>query len=651
MSDTTDTIVRITQATDQDLLDSVIGTLSDEYQNGDDDAADEKYIRFRQGMRSQLLSSDVEESTLYRKGVNRSSDFVIRNGELQEYRGRSTKVTIPDNVTVIGERAFYRNRFLIEVSMSASVKMISDSAFAGCQSLRTVKFSDEILFMGRRAFSDCTALTSAALPKNLVYAGKLAFAGCQSLLSVKINQTLKIIEEGMLMSCAGLRSIEIPEGVTYIAPCAFAFCSELEKAELSDTVERIGACSFFGCQLTQITIPSSVNVIGEFAFGCFAKGTAYYCDTGFVLISRNNEAAKQYASEHQLGYSNADFVIVNGVLKQYTGAAQNVVIPGGVSVIGEGAFDGNTSVRRVVIPDSVTRIESIAFRESGLTEFWIGRNVQSLGDAVFSFCSNLKTVDLNSNALHTIGAYVFDGCGRIEELHLPRNLTQIESGSFTVANGLLPHVALRKIEVDAKNPALRSINGVLYSKDLKTLIFYPQGRTQTEFIVPSHVETIGEGAFTYAINLRSVTIPGSTKVIGKEAFSDCDSLSRLQIKNGVREIGTMAFCYCSSIRSVQIPGSVKKIPPCAFSECSELKSVVLDEGIKEIEENAFEDCKKLKSVLVPSSVTRIGESAFGTFLGEDGEEYPVPDFMLYGSSGSIAEKYAEDCGVNFFAVW
>lgn len=642
--------VRIGHASDLELLDSVIGAISDSYQKGENDVVDEKYEGFKQTVRSSLLSSDDNTAGAYAHRGDGSVDFVIRDGELKEYRGHQAKVVIPDNVVIIGERAFRNNRDLVEVIMDSSVRMISDSAFYGCTALRTVFFSDEIYFLGNRAFSDCTSLTAVTLPTELMYAGKLAFSGCRNLRQLTINSKLKIIEEGMFLYCGRLKSVAIPNGISYIAPCAFAFCFSLEEAEIPDSVERIGACSFFGCRLSQIAVPSSVSVINRFAFACFAEENAYYIYSGFRMTGQNSAAAARYASEHGLEYRESSFKIDHGVLKQYLGSEPTVVIPDEVTVIGEKAFDGNTDVCRVVIPDSVTAIEDCAFRESGLTEFRIGKHVESIGGAAFGFCKGLRKVDLDSDALRTVGEYAFLGCEELEEFCLPGNLTNITGVSFAVFDILGSGSRLKSIKVDPRNPEFRSIDGILYTRDFKTLIRYPDGKTQATFTVPAHVERVGEEAFSNARYLESVTVPGSTRTIGQAAFEQCTSLKFVQISNGVREIGDSAFSDCHSLKTVKIPRSVKKIGPAAFCDCSELRAVIFEEGIEEIAEYAFDDCKKMKSVTIPSSVMKIGDCAFGTYPGDDLEALMVPDFTICSKQNSAAEQYAADYGINFRAL-
>lgn len=107
------------------------------------------------------------------------------------------------------------------------------------------------------------------------------------------------------------------------------------------------------------------------------------------------------------------FLIVNGVLKQYTGTAEHVVIPSGVTSIGFGAFNSCYTIKSVSIPSSVTSIEAQAFWKcTDLRSVTIPSSVTSVGNQVFYQCTNLRTVIFPESVTH-IGLYVFSGCDNV----------------------------------------------------------------------------------------------------------------------------------------------------------------------------------------------------------------------------------------------
>ncbi|MBO5712625.1 MAG: leucine-rich repeat domain-containing protein [Clostridia bacterium] len=104
--------------------------------------------------------------------------------------------------------------------------------------------------------------------------------------------------------------------------------------------------------------------------------------------------------------------------------------------------------------------------------------------------------------------------------------------------------------VDDNNTYYKDVDGVLYTKDGKTLICYPAGKTATTFIISSTVISIGYAAFSSCSKLTSVVIPESVISIGYAAFTYCTSLSSVVIPDSVISIGEGAFCECVSLTSI-----------------------------------------------------------------------------------------------------
>jgi hypothetical protein len=109
---------------------------------------------------------------------------------------------------------------------------------------------------------------------------------------------------------------------------------------------------------------------------------------------------------------------------------------------------------------------------------------------------------------------------------LPAGVTNIGMMTFSDCN------SLSSISVDANNKNFTAIDGVLYSKDQKTLLAYPAGKRDTSYIVPAGVTSIGDDAFQGCARLTSVTIPGSVTSIGDDAFRGCESLTSVTFGTG-----------------------------------------------------------------------------------------------------------------------
>ncbi len=141
---------------------------------------------------------------------------------------------------------------------------------------------------------------------------------------------------------------------------------------------------------------------------------------------------------------------------------------------------------------------------------------------------------------------------------------------------------------------------------------------------------------------------GGKKVtaIGTMAFGRRVGITSVTIPSSVTNIEWRAFSFCRDLKSVTIPFSVTKIERMAFSDCSSLTSVTISSGVKEIGDSAFAGCNALTSITIPESVTRIGRSAIG--YGRRGSYWvKIPNFVIYGTRGSEAERYTKEKGFTF----
>ena len=180
----------------------------------------------------------------------------------------------------------------------------------------------------------------------------------------------------------------------------------------------------------------------------------YVCTTGMRQVLRPLEYIPTYT-------------ITDGIVKDGGSCAGNVVIPAGVTSIGNYAFYFAPSVTSITIPASVTNIGNKAFEHaSSLTSITIPAGVTSIGDSAFYGATKLTS-----------------------------------------------------ITVDAGNQNFTSIDGVLFNKDATTLIQYPLGKTETKYSIPAGVTSIGESAIEQASSLTSITIPASVASIGDYAFA------------------------------------------------------------------------------------------------------------------------------------
>ncbi len=153
--------------------------------------------------------------------------------------------------------------------------------------------------------------------------------------------------------------------------------------------------------------------------------------------------------------------------------------------------------------------------------------------------------------------------------------------------------ALRAIYVDEDNPYFTDIDGVLFSKDMKTMYLYPtyhiahlqdigkveEGWYDTHpetYDVPEGVEKIATGCFYKTWGIQQINLPSTLKEIGKMAFFRCQSLKLIDLPDGLEKIGSDSFSYCFSMTgALYIPKSVQQIDHHAFYKCN-----VEDDGVE-----------------------------------------------------------------------
>ena len=131
--------------------------------------------------------------------------------------------------------------------------------------------------------------------------------------------------------------------------------------------------------------------------------------------------------------------------------------------------------------------------------------------------------------IERVGHNTFDYLKDLKKVQIPATVTNIECCFYDCRN-------LSAINVDEANPEFCSIDGVLYTKDHKKLIAYPNAHGK-EYIVPDGVEEIGHFTFKSCCDLEVIKLPKTVKKIGTNAFYRCDKLKYVYIPDGIRKIG------------------------------------------------------------------------------------------------------------------
>ena len=174
-------------------------------------------------------------------------------------------------------------------------------------------------------------------------------------------------------------------------------------------------------------------------------------------------------------------------------------------------------------------------------------------------------------------------------------------------------------ELESRVSRYRTVDGILYSGDMKTLILCPAGKTG-EITIPDGVERIRKQAF-FGSKINKVIFPDSLVRLQKEAFYGCENLKEIDFGNGIEQIGGDGsqdiFSGCAFEKLV-FPPQVKEIGINAFYSCGELQEIIFEDGLKYIREGAFKNCPKLTEINLPASIKELGMDAFLCEVLRDG---------------------------------
>ena len=311
---------------------------------------------------------------------------------------------------------------------------------------------------------------------------------------------------------------------------------------------------------------------------------------------------------------------------------KSVTIPNSVTSIGSSTFSGCTGLTSITIPDSVTSIGERAFRGcTGLTSITIPNNVTSIGNSAFYGCTGLTSVTIG-NSVTRIGSDAFYGCTNLFEVfnHSSLSLTIGASNYGYIAyyaNVVYKYENGGYISTDKDGFVITVVNNT------KTLTAY-SGDSSTVNI-PYGVQTINNNVFKDNTNIKSIDIPDSVTSIGSSAFSRCTGLTSVTIPNSVTSIGRSAF-YDTAWYNNQPNGLVYagKVAYEYKGTMPSNTSIVLKEGTLGIGSSAFYKCTGLTSITIPNSVTSIGSSAFSSCTGLT--SITIPDSVTGIDNGAFS---------------
>ena len=527
---------------------------------------------------------DVSYDGIYYTLADRSDGTgiatVVNNGSFNTYSGNLVipqSITHNDKVytvTTIGYQALKNSTELTSVSLPNTIEYMSNEAFAGCTSLTTLTIPPSIFSIYNYVFKGCTGLTSITCmrpdPRSTntnnfdadTYANATLYVPKGSLSSYQntapwssfanIQESDVFIVDGIYYRIIGTNKVEVTykERLENYYKGSVNIPSVVSFGGVTYNVTGIGNSAFtYSTELTAVTIPNSVTSIGYGAF--------YGCST-----------------------------------------LPSIIIPNSVTNMGMMVFQNCQALSSVTLSNNLNRLPQQAFDScSSLTSISIPSSVKSIDPFAFYHCTNLRTVLLNEG-LENIYDDVFSGCDRLTELNIPASVNLI-AGS--IVNDCL---RIRRFIVNSNNADYTEIDGVLFTKDKKTLVSFPNANC-SNYIVPDGTVEIGRSAFSGCRTVLTVKLPRSLTKIDDMAFLTCNMLKEIVVPKGVETIKSWSFARIPGLKTVDLPETITELECSAFAESYSIERIVVRATTPPI-------CQTMSDEIYEDLVTPFSDSHFYT---------------------------------------
>ena len=372
--------------------------------------------------------------------------------------------------------------------------------------------------LNRSAFFQCENITSVYIPDSLTKLGSSAFFSCVNLERVRLPSDLQTLASLSFFNCKKLKNIELPSGLKKIDSGVFEKCTSLQEIELPDSLTSLNLRAFDECEdIKRIEIPQFVEYL-----------TSHALNMEEVIVHPDN---RKYYSLDNCILRKSDNVIISG--------GQYSTIPKVATAIGEEAFSGN-SLKQITVPGNIKTIGRGAFSGASLNEITIENGVEEIG-AAFGSC-NLKKIVI-PDSVTKIDQLVYGNC-KVGELSVsPGNRVYYSVDDYiltrdgnSIVAGILSNNPIPAVAEEIGN-------GAFYRH------FYIE-----EITIPANIKRVCGYAFYDCANLQKAVFEGG-EVIETKSFSSCKNLTAVRFSKNVKRIEQHAFGF-TNIASATLPEGV-----------------------------------------------------------------------------------------------
>ena len=395
-----------------------------------------------------------------------------------------TSVTIPESVNLIGDLAFCFCAALEDVVIPNGVKIIGSYAFEECASIKNIVIPESVTDIYYDAFYSCSGIESITVAAgNETYhsagnclietANKRLILGCKNSI-IPMDGSVERIVDYAFYICEGLTQIVIPASVKDIDSMSFYACNSLVSIKVDPqnkvyysvdnclieaesktlilgcknsiiptdgSVTSIGSCAFLYCTgLKNLNIPKSIISIGWAAFdGCSGveritveSGNSAYRSVGNCLIDIKNHSLILGCATSVIPNDGSVKIIASSAFYGCSGLT-SIIIPNGVTSIGDYAFYNCINLTSIVIPDSVSEIGSCAFMGCVLKEIVLSDGITMVREGAFAYCNNLVSVVIPDSVVFILdGAFAY--CEELTSVVIPDSVMFISNSVFEGCN-------------------------------------------------------------------------------------------------------------------------------------------------------------------------------------------------------------------------
>ncbi|MFW5780412.1 MAG: leucine-rich repeat domain-containing protein, partial [Bacillota bacterium] len=581
------------------------------------------------------------------------------------------------DIISINEDTYSAPKSLTTVYLSQTADSILDYAFYDCKSVVTI-YLNGVNHIGDYAFYGCENL-ERVIWSNLRYIGDYAFEGCQRMLSsqeegnsVLLSSSIRTIGDYAFNGCSNIQNMELAEEtqLRYIGERAFANLTntEFDLADINKSLV-IGDYAFRNCNLLEEFNAVNIEQAGYGVFnGCQSISN--------VSLTSENFAGKifghtDYDKSYEVSFEDVEYNIPLSLTTVNVSKTMTTIRPFAfagfetvqtynlinISVIRQGAFEGNTALTSINLPSSVVRIGDFAFDGCENLEdiqFELEDNLTYIGEEAFhdtKWYENL-TQDMQNETLY-IGRVAYIHIGEINgtfaleqdtmgispkafidqssmtSLELPLTIIEIgekafyncfslESitmgGNYTLGSlfgeedGNDPNLSYTAVQGDKTYYIPQSLQSVTIRPSATKIVDFAFANmtSLTDINIAPSVYDIGNKILYGSYNIESMTLSGDIilgSLFGKESYTDS---SYSAIQNGEE------YYIPSALYKLEIIG--EKIADYAYSNIESLTTVDISSSITKIGRYAFSGCSQLENITLSKSITSIGNYAFQNCL-------------------------------------